>query len=186
MSLMKKRSMSETRKAASRANGRRSRGPATPEGRERIRAANLRHGLYSQAEDVVLPALGEDPAEFEEFRQGIYASWPLAGASQEPLVEDLTVAMWRLKRIDRRQEELEIEQARALFTAGADADFDAAGILRVSRLESASYREIMRISNLLLKADPPKQNRDLPGYPQNMLKTKGEKLPLARNQEGET
>ena len=98
MSLTKKRTMSETRKAASRANARRSRGPATPEGRERIRAANLHHG---------------------------------------------------------------------------------------SRLESASYREIMRISNLLLKGDQPKQNGDLPGYPQNMLKTKGEKLPLARKHEGE-
>jgi hypothetical protein len=49
MSLMKKRVVSEARKAASRANGRRSRGPATRQGRERIRAANLRHGLYSQA-----------------------------------------------------------------------------------------------------------------------------------------
>ena len=99
MSLMKKRVMSEARKAASRANGRRSRGPATRAGRERIRAANLRHG---------------------------------------------------------------------------------------SRLESVSYREIMRISNLLLKGDQPKQNGDLPGYPQNMLKTKGRQLSLARNQEGET
>jgi hypothetical protein len=165
MSLMKKRTMSEARKAASRANGRRSRGPATREGRERIRAANLRHGLYSQAEEVVLPALGEDAAEFEEFRQGIYASWPLVGASQESLIEDLTVAMWRLKRIDRRREELEIEQARALFEAGADADFDAARFLRVSKLESASYGEIMRISNLLLKAEQPKHiviGRDIP------------------------
>ena len=185
MSLMKKRVMSEARKAASRANGGRSRGPATHAGRERIRVANLRHGLYSQAEEVVLPALGEDPAEFEEFRQGICASWPLVGASQEPLVEDLTVAMWRLKRIDRRQEELEIEQARALFEAGADADFDAAHILRVSRLESGSYREIMRISNLLLNANQPEPYGDLPGYPQNMLKTNGKKLPLVRKHEAE-
>ena len=185
MSLMKKRVMSEARKAASRANGRGSRGPATRAGRERIRAANLRHGLYSQGEEVVLPALGEDPAEFAVFRQGIYASWPLAGASQESFVEDLTVAMWRLKRIDRRQEELEIEQARALFEAGEDPDFDAARISRVLRLESASYREIMRISNLLLKVDRQKQNHDLPGYPENILKTNGKQMPLARKHEGE-
>jgi hypothetical protein len=43
----------------------------------------------------------------------------------------------------------------------------------------------MRISHRLLKADQPKQNRDLPGYPQNVLKTNGKQLPLARNHEGE-
>jgi len=79
--------------------------------------------------------------------------------------------MWRLKRIDRRQEELAIEQAKALFEAGADADFGAARILRVSRLESASYRQIVRISNLLLKTDQQKHYSNWPGYPQNLLKT---------------
>ena len=49
MPLMRKRTMTEKQKAAARANGRRSQGPATPQGRERIRAANLPHGLYSQA-----------------------------------------------------------------------------------------------------------------------------------------
>jgi len=55
-------------------------------------------------------------------------SFKSSNSSQEPLAEDLTAAMWRLKRIDRRQEELAIEQAKALFEAGADADFGAARI----------------------------------------------------------
>ena len=40
---------------------------------QRLRAANTRHGLYSQAEAVALASLGEDPAEFETLRQNLYA-----------------------------------------------------------------------------------------------------------------
>ena len=42
--------------AASRANGRLSQGPVTPEGLERCRTGNLRHGFYSQELEE---ALGE-------------------------------------------------------------------------------------------------------------------------------
>ena len=59
MTLMKRRKMTERQKAAARENGRRSQGPATPEGREKIRAATLRQGLFSQAWEIVLPSLGE-------------------------------------------------------------------------------------------------------------------------------
>jgi hypothetical protein len=82
MSLMKRRSMTGKQKAAARANGSRSRGPATRQGRENIRAANLRHGLYSQTGQVVLELLGEDPERFGSLRQGICESFPLAELSQ--------------------------------------------------------------------------------------------------------
>ncbi len=45
MSLTKKRTLTEKRIAANQANGRRSHGPVTVKGRERIRNANLRHGF---------------------------------------------------------------------------------------------------------------------------------------------
>ena len=60
MTLMKRRKMMERQKAAARENGRRSHGPATPEGREQIRAATLRRGLFSQEREIVLPSLGGD------------------------------------------------------------------------------------------------------------------------------
>jgi hypothetical protein len=59
MSLRKKPKSTAQGSAASRANGKRSRGPATRAGRERIRDANLRHAFYSQAEVMALRALGE-------------------------------------------------------------------------------------------------------------------------------
>jgi len=64
-SLRKRPTIAEKRVAASQANGSLSRGPATPEGRKRIRDARTRHGFYSQAEGVALRALGEDPDDLE-------------------------------------------------------------------------------------------------------------------------
>jgi hypothetical protein len=49
--------------AANQANGRRSHGPATQEGIERIRAANTRHGFYSKAPGSEMRLLGEDPEQ---------------------------------------------------------------------------------------------------------------------------
>jgi hypothetical protein len=81
MSLMKRRTLTEKQKAAARANGSRSEGAATQEGRQNIRAANLRHGLFSQAEEVVLESLGEDRERFGNLRRGVCESFPLASAS---------------------------------------------------------------------------------------------------------
>ena len=55
--------MTEKNLEAHRRNGRQSHGAATPEGKERARAANLRHGYYSDMRDDALVALGEDPAD---------------------------------------------------------------------------------------------------------------------------
>jgi hypothetical protein len=55
---------SEKQSAASRANGAKSKGPATPEGRARASRNSLRHGLSSEI--VVLPH--EDRAHFEQLR----------------------------------------------------------------------------------------------------------------------
>jgi len=52
-----------------RRTGRQSRGAVTPESKERSRAANLRHGIYSAQRDTALRALGEDPAERAARRQ---------------------------------------------------------------------------------------------------------------------
>ncbi|MGD0226167.1 MAG: hypothetical protein ABSF71_27865, partial [Terriglobia bacterium] len=63
MSLIQKPSMTDKNRTAHQRNGRQSREAATPEGKERSRAAHLRHGFYSQQREEALCALGEDPAE---------------------------------------------------------------------------------------------------------------------------
>ena len=48
MSLIQKPPMTDNNRTAHQRNGRQSRGAATPQGKERSRAAHLRHGFYSQ------------------------------------------------------------------------------------------------------------------------------------------
>ena len=64
MSLIHKQEMTEENLAAHRANGQKTLGPVTPEGKANSAAANLRHGFYCKAQNGALVALGEDPEEY--------------------------------------------------------------------------------------------------------------------------
>ena len=112
MSLRKKSTMTPKKISANRVNARRSHGPATPEGRERIRAAHTRHGLYSQAKTVALTCLGEDPAELERLRADLLGDGQLAGALQKQLREHLVEVFWRWKRAGRGQEGFALRLAK--------------------------------------------------------------------------
>jgi hypothetical protein len=59
-----RREASEAQRAASRANGARSRGPTTPEGRDRSRANALKHGLTGSGE-VLMPGMAAEVAAKE-------------------------------------------------------------------------------------------------------------------------
>ena len=178
MSLMKRRTMTGKQKAAARANGSRSQGPATREGRENIRAANLRHGLFSQTEDIVFESLGEDPARFEALREGIYDSFPLASVSHSDLVDELQAALWRLERVDRRQEELDRERQSALADREVPPEqtraFDPALALRLMSIEAVTSREVCRLSTKFLDLEQEERKRPLTALPEKMLKTKGD------------
>jgi hypothetical protein len=104
MSLRKKVTMTEKGIVARRANGKASKGPATPAGRHRIREANTRHGLYSQAEAVALACLGEDPDDLARLRQNLLGGLDLPSAMEAELAEHLTQVVWRWKRAGRMQE----------------------------------------------------------------------------------
>jgi hypothetical protein len=112
MSLTKKRRTTEKRAAASRANGKLSHGPATPNGRGRIREANTRHGFYAQAEAVALSCLGEDAAELEHLRNNLGADMQPPTALEGELAEHLVQVLWRWKRAARAQEGHALRRAR--------------------------------------------------------------------------
>ena len=120
MSLRKKPTITAKRIAASRANGRRSRGPATVAWRENIRAAHLRHGFYAQAEEVAMRVLGEDPAHFQELLEGLWEEHKPVGASQEGLVIRLARATWLMNRADRMQEGYAVRQAQEVNSGRQD------------------------------------------------------------------
>ena len=80
---------------SSRANGAKSRGPVTPEGRARSRAASLTHGLASDM--VVLSYESEE--EFKALRDEYFAEYQPQTRPQVDLVDQLVAARWRLNRV---------------------------------------------------------------------------------------
>ena len=143
MSLVKKPTLTQRRLSAIQSNGRLSRGPATPEGIERMRAANLRHGFYSEAQGEALRALGEDPAEFQDLVDSLFVTWQPADQFQTRLVSRLARALWRMERADRIQES----------TAVAQLERMDANVERLAREAGAQYENrITRLKSLTAAA----------------------------------
>jgi hypothetical protein len=113
MSLVKKQTMTEKKIAANRSNGSLSQGPVTAEGRERIAIAQLRHGFYAKTQEEALARLGEDPAGFEELRQGLYEEFTPVGTLQIKLVDRLARVLWLVDRADRSLEGEALRRARS-------------------------------------------------------------------------
>jgi hypothetical protein len=135
MSLTGKRPSTAKRIAASQANGRRSRGPTTPQGRERLHDAHIRHGLYSPAEGVAIKSLGEDPAELEVLRANLHDGLQVLDTLGAELAEHLTQVIWRWRRSSRQQEGLALRLARqANLTRG---DRQHARMMRLKMTEES-------------------------------------------------
>jgi hypothetical protein len=102
--------MSSLRKIQSaRANGARSQGPVTPEGKQRSSQNGIRHGIL--ANTVVLE--GESKERFEELLGSLTAELQPRSTAETALVETLAVARWRLLRIWSLQKTaFDIEMAR--------------------------------------------------------------------------
>ena len=96
--------MTEKNLEAHRRNGRQSHGAATPEGKERARAANLRHGYYSEVRDQALVALGEDPADLAALVEGVRQQFRPANGCQEWITSRLASLQFRMQRAERQQE----------------------------------------------------------------------------------
>jgi len=82
------------------------------ERRERIRAALLRFGYDTEAEEIAMRALGEDPARFQALLEALWEEWNPVGGLQEGLVIRLARAMWLANRADRMQEGYAVRQAQ--------------------------------------------------------------------------
>jgi hypothetical protein len=96
--------MSEKNLAAHQRNARQSHGAVTPEGKERARAANLRHGYYSELREQALVALGEDPEALAALVEGARQQFRPANAYQAWITDRLASLQWRIQRAERLQE----------------------------------------------------------------------------------
>jgi hypothetical protein len=86
---------SQSKSDAARANGAKSRGPITHEGKARSSQNALKHGLT--ASFCVLP--GESEQDFETLLEAHRTQHQPATALEEELVRNLAVARWRLARV---------------------------------------------------------------------------------------
>jgi len=100
---------------ANRRNAQSSTGPQSRTGKAKSKMNAMKHGLL--AEHIVVR--GEDPAEFDSFRESLIDDFLPQGSHEEYLVERLAACMWRLRRIYRIEagiftlESLTIELDRA-------------------------------------------------------------------------
>src|SRR5205807_759490 len=93
-----------TRSAAERAeisrqNGQKSKGPKSPEGKERSRFNALKHGL--KAELPVLP--GEDPQAYQARLDAWIADLHPSNDLEQTLVERAVTLTWQLDRAERAE-----------------------------------------------------------------------------------
>jgi len=86
---------SDLKTKSARANGAKSRGPTTPEGRANSSRNSLRHGL--SAKTVVLPA--ESREQFQLLLDAHIQQFQPANPVEADSVEAMAVARWRLRRI---------------------------------------------------------------------------------------
>ena len=84
---------------ANRLNAQKSTGPRTAEGKERASRNAVKHGLL--AREVVIA--GEDPGEFELYREEMLQELAPAGAVETMLAERIVGLSWRLQRAERLQ-----------------------------------------------------------------------------------
>jgi hypothetical protein len=114
----------------------------TAEGKQRVATAQFRHGFYAKTQEEALAHLGEDPAGFEELRQGLYEEFTPIGTLQIKLVERLARVLWLVERTDRSIEGEALRRARS------------AGHGRDNRLHARMMRLKMTLETLRSLARP--------------------------------
>lgn len=95
---MKKRIIKKQQRV-NRANAKLSRGPKTPEGKEKSRWNAVTHGLLTKATVLSMADFNEDPQEYLFLLQELQKDWTPKGAMQEMLVEDIASIFWRRRRV---------------------------------------------------------------------------------------
>ena len=92
----------EAQVVANRLNARKSTGPRTAAGKATAAQNAVRHGLLAQ--QVVIR--GEDPGQFEFYRDEMLSELAPAGAMESMLAERVVHLAWRLRRAERIQAEV--------------------------------------------------------------------------------
>jgi hypothetical protein len=89
--------VSNLKSDTARANGAKSRGPTTPEGKEKSSRNSLKHGLTAGNGNILLDC--EDPAEFDEVLNKLLGIHAPATPAEKDIVDEMFAARWRIRRM---------------------------------------------------------------------------------------
>src|SRR5580704_14715011 len=89
--------VSSLKSETSRANGAKSRGPTTDEGKEKSSRNALKHGLTAGSGNILLDCESQD--EFDEVRSKLLGIHEPATPAERDIVEEMIAARWRTRRM---------------------------------------------------------------------------------------
>ena len=101
--------------AASRENGRKSHGAATPDGQARIVNANLQSGIFAETQVLIW----EHQEELQELKDEYYARHPPASPEARCLLDQIVMCEWHLRRFGWVEDSLWNQ-----FFSASPQDFD--------------------------------------------------------------
>src|ERR1700676_5176157 len=89
--------VSNLKSETARANGAKSHGPITPEGKEKSSRNAIKHGLTAGCGNILLDC--EDPAQLEESLNKLLGIHQPATPAETDIVEEMVAARWRVRRM---------------------------------------------------------------------------------------
>src|SRR5271167_1296083 len=101
MSLTGKRKPSPKQVEANRQNGRKSKGPCTPQGKLHVVLNAVKHGLHAQPLVQGMLAIAEKPRAYYRLLAQLFASLRPANPHQRMQVEDICQLRWEKLRLQR-------------------------------------------------------------------------------------
>lgn len=171
---------------AARANGARSRGPATPEGKRRSSRNSVRHGLLAKC--AVLS--NESPEAFRSLLRQHLARFAPADGVEFGLIEEMVAAYWRMRRawaIENHMmeavlalqnpDDAEGDRLSAAFRSLA-ADSPLSTLHRYEAMLHRSYRRAMSNLLVLQTFTAPENAAPPPGNPAKFAPTERTQEPV--------
>jgi hypothetical protein len=139
-------SLVPARAAASRRNGAKSRGPKSPEGKERSAQNALKHGLR---DETFVVAGAESAEEFAALEAALIDELAPDGALQRVLAERIARAAWRLERAERIEGQLFDHHGEGMGLALVRASNGSGAFDTLLRYRGTAMAELWRALRML-------------------------------------
>ena len=130
---------------ASKQNGSLGLGPVTEVGKQRSCLNAYRHGGYSNK----YIALGEDPAEFEEYHQAMVDHWQPRNILESDLVEQFIFCAWKQRRLASMESAVLSTEMLDYYRSDLLLDFRRTRKLSKSYLKKGEKVELKKSEELL-------------------------------------